>query len=352
MPRRCLRLRDFYRIAIVQMAYLGDVALTLPLAEALRQIHPEARRALVVIPAAAPLAACAEAVDEVIVYDKRGVDAGFGGLRRCAQRLRQWGAELLLVLHRSLRTALLARWSSPQCAIGSSRSALPWVYALRIPYGWHLHEVERNLSFLSVFAEVGEQWRAFANVSVRLRPLGEAEQQVERLLQSLGIRQMAPLVVLAPGSAWQTKRWSPRHYATLARQLRAEGCSVVVTGALAEKALCEEIARLAEVPSLAGRLEIPELLALFRRTACVVCNDSAPIHLAELVGTPVVALFGPTIPEFGFAPRLPRSCVIGRSLPCRPCSIHGGRRCPLGTHACLEGILPQEVLPQVLARLR
>jgi heptosyltransferase-2 len=86
---------------------------------------------------------------------------------------------------------------------------------------------------------------------------------------------------------------------------------------------------------------LPELLLLLERACCVVSNDSAPIHLAELVQTPVVAVFGPTIPMFGFGPRLPSSAVVERELPCRPCSLHGGRRCPLGTHACMEE-LPAE----------
>ncbi len=345
-------LREFSRIAVVQTAYLGDVVLTLPLLEALRQLHPEAQRALIVgRPAAAALAACVEAVDEVILYDKRGADAGWGGLRRCAQRVRQWGAEVLLVPHRSMRTALLALWSSPRYAVGSSRSALPWVYNVCVPYHWHLHEVERTLAFLSAFADVGDRWRALAGVVAALRPLGEAEQSVTQLLSAIGVGEQSRLVVLAPGSAWKTKRWSARHYATLAHELERRGCAVVLIGSAAERELCETIADAGGGISLAGRLEIPHLLALLRRAGCVVCNDSAPIHLAELVGTPVVALFGPTIPQFGFAPRLPGSAVVERSLPCRPCSLHGGNRCPVRTHACLQEISPAMVLQRVLAVL-
>ncbi|MDW7996408.1 MAG: glycosyltransferase family 9 protein, partial [Bacteroidota bacterium] len=116
----------------------------------------------------------------------------------------------------------------------------------------------------------------------------------------------------------------------------------------AEVGLCASIAERSGALSLCGELSIAELLLLFRRARCVVGNDSAPIHLAELVGTPVVAIFGPTVPEFGFAPRLPRSRLIARQLPCRPCSVHGGRRCPIGTHECMESISPLEVMQQVL----
>lgn len=345
-------LREFSRIAVVQTAYLGDVALTLPLLEALRQIHPGAQRAVVVgRPTAAALAACVEAVDEVILYDKYGADAGWDGVRRCARHVRQWGAEVLLVPHRSMRAALLTLWSAPRYAVGSSRSALPWVYTVRIPYGWHLHEIERTLAFLSPFADVGEQWRTLAQVVVSLRPLPAAEQAVAQYLRTIGVGKRIPLIVLAPGSAWQTKRWSAHHYAALGHELRARGYAVVLVGSAAEQTLCEAIADAGGIPSLAGRLDVAQLLVLLRRAACVVCNDSAPIHLAELVGTPVVAIFGPTIPQFGFAPRLPSSVVVERSLPCRPCSVHGGHHCPVGTHACLREIVPATVLQQVLAVL-
>jgi len=319
--------------------------------EALRQLHPAAQRALVVIPATASLAACAEAVDEVIVYDKHGNDAGLQGLRHCAQRLRHWGAELLLVPHRSLRTALLTLLVAPRYSVGSARSALPWVYRARIPYGWHLHEVERNLAFLSPFAE-GVEWRALATLPVKMRPTPEADSWVEQRLRERGIESGRGFVVVAPGSVWATKRWSPARYAQLAQLLGAEGYPVVVVGSPAEVALCRAIADRSGAICLSGELDIPRLLALLRRARCVVCNDSAPVHLAELVGTPVVALFGPTIPQFGFAPRLPRSSVLERALPCRPCSLHGGRRCPLRHHACLDGIEPVEVLRQIRPLLR
>ncbi len=350
MPR-VLKLSDFSRIAVVQTAYLGDVALVLPLLEVLRRLHPAAQRALVVIPATAPLAACAEAVDTVIVYDKHCADAGVQGLRRCARRLRRWGAELLLVPHRSLRTALLTMLTAPRCSVGSARSALPWVYRVRVPYGWHLHEVERNLAFLSPFAD-GADWHAFSSVSVTMRPLPEAESWVEERLAQLGIRAGKGFVVLAPGSAWATKRWKPAHYAELSRLLAAEGYSVVLVGSPAEADLCRAIAEQGSAVSLAGELNIPRLLVLLRHARGVVCNDSAPVHLAELVGTPVVTLFGPTLPQFGFAPRLERSVVLERVLPCRPCSLHGGRRCPLRHHRCLEAISPGEVFERLQPLLR
>ncbi len=81
------------------------------------------------------------------------------------------------------------------------------------------------------------------------------------------------------------------------------------------------------------------------RAAVLVTNDSAPLHVAAAVGTPIVAIFGPTVPAFGFAPRGPRDAVVEHpDLPCRPCSAHGPRTCPLGHHRCMKEIAVDQVL--------
>jgi heptosyltransferase-2 len=83
----------------------------------------------------------------------------------------------------------------------------------------------------------------------------------------------------------------------------------------------------------------------------LVSNDSAPMHLAVAVGTPVVAIFGATVPEFGFGPAGPRDRVVETlGLSCRPCAIHGGATCPIGTFDCMVRISPERVAAEV-ARL-
>jgi heptosyltransferase-2 len=77
----------------------------------------------------------------------------------------------------------------------------------------------------------------------------------------------------------------------------------------------------------------------------LVTNDSAPMHLASAMGTPTVAVFGPTVPDFGFGPLSPRASVVGHdTLPCRPCDRHGPDRCPLGHHRCMRELPPALVV--------
>jgi heptosyltransferase-2 len=79
------------------------------------------------------------------------------------------------------------------------------------------------------------------------------------------------------------------------------------------------------------------------RAQALASGDTGAMHMGTALGTPVVALFGPTVRQFGFFPYEAPAVVLERSLPCRPCSKMGGARCPLGHHRCLRDITPGEV---------
>ena len=92
-----------------------------------------------------------------------------------------------------------------------------------------------------------------------------------------------------------------------------------------------------------GRLTLRQSAALLKRAVLLVTNDSAPLHLASAVGTPIVALFGPTVTEFGFGPVRPGDVALGMELQCRPCSSHGPPQCPLGHHRCMRDLTVEAV---------
>jgi len=99
--------------------------------------------------------------------------------------------------------------------------------------------------------------------------------------------------------------------------------------------------------SAAGRFDPSGSAALLKEARCTVSGDTGLMHLSTAVGTPVVALFGPTVRNFGFTPYRARATILERDLSCRPCSAHGGPSCPIGTHACLEELTPEVVFEAV-----
>ena len=137
------------KIVIFQTAFLGDVILTLPVAQALRRAFPHVRIDLVTTPQAAPLALHHPAIDNVIPFDKKKSQRGMFGMLDLAHRLRKNNYDVAIVPHRSLRSALIVRMSGIPMRIGFASSAGRWFFTHRIPYVPSRHEVERNLSLLS-----------------------------------------------------------------------------------------------------------------------------------------------------------------------------------------------------------
>jgi len=180
-----------------------------------------------------------------------------------------------------------------------------------------------------------------AELRPRLYPGREERAQVDAVLGSAAAA--ARLIVFAPGSVWATKRWP--YYADLAREWGERG-QLVVVGGDADRELALEIVNATRGRAIdaTGKLSLLASAELIGRAAVVVTNDSAPLHLASAMNTPTVAIFGPTVPEFGFGPLAERSAVAGvTTLRCRPCDKHGPRVCPLGHWQCMREITPANV---------
>ena len=336
------------RTAILQTAFIGDVALTGALAQALKDRAPAEELHFVTTPQAAALAECFAAVDRVHVFDKRGEQRGIGGLRRFSAELRSLRFTTMVVPHRSVRSTLLARMSGAERTVGFDSAALSFMYHVRAAYRLHLHEVERNHSLFKVLypSDINDP------PSVKLNIPPQAQESVDNLLAEIGLRAADRLVAIAPGSVWATKRWPRESFAEIIMRLSAVDVQPLLVGGPDDVELCAWLSAQTGAQSLAGRTTLPEMLALLTRCRRMLTNDSAPTHLANLAGCPAAVLFGPTIPEFGFAPRGQHDRILQAGpMACRPCSIHGPRRCPLGTHACMHEISVQSVL-QTLTDMR
>jgi heptosyltransferase-2 len=121
-----------------------------------------------------------------------------------------------------------------------------------------------------------------------------------------------------------------------------DGLAVVIVGGPDDAALGAALADAggSRVANAAGVFGLQATAALLQRSRALVSGDTGVMHMATGVGTPVVALFGPTVEAFGFFPYAGQTRVLELPLPCRPCSSQGGPRCPLGHHRCLVDIEP------------
>ena len=316
---------------VVQTAFLGDVVLTTPLFSALAADHGPVD--VVTTPIAAPLIETHPAVRKVIPYDKRGNDRGWAGLRNLARRLRTERYERAYLPHRSLRTATLGVLAGIPTRIGFS-GAWSFLYTEARPKPALDHESDRLLALADKPPGV---------YPPQLRPTAADEQAAAALIDGA-------FVALAPGSIWGSKRWP--YYPELAAKLAAR-LPVVLVGGPDDAGLGDEIVRAVgrsggRAVNGCGKLTLRQSAALIGKALLLVTNDSAPLHLATAMGTPIVALFGPTVTEFGFGPLRPGDVALGvNELPCRPCSSHGPPQCPLGHHRCMRELTVAAVIAAI-----
>jgi heptosyltransferase-2 len=321
---------------VIQTAFLGDVVLTTPLLAALAERHGSVD--VVTTPAAAGLLETHPAVGAVIRYDKRGADRGLRGLWRLGRRLRSRRYARVYLPHRSWRSAALALLAGAGERTGFADSPAAATYTRRVPRAASGHEVERLLALAGAATGDGAP-------AVDLALTADDRAAADAWLQERGLG--PGFVALAPGSIWGTKRWPG--YAELAAGLDAP---VVVLGSREDAPLAETVVAAApgRAHSAAGTLGLRAAAALIARASVLVTNDSAPLHLATAVATPVVAIFGPTVPGFGFGPRGPRDLVVEHpALSCRPCSAHGPQVCPLRHHRCMRELSVASVAAAVAA---
>ncbi len=334
------------RILVFQTAFTGDVILTLPMIQRLKRIWKDALIDIVAVPSAAAVLAQHPSLHKVISYDKKNTERGLGAAVRLARRLRSAAYDVALIPHRSLRSASLCYAAGIPRRIGFSTSAGRLLLTDVVRYDTTKHEILRNLSLLEPLGIP-----AGAEELPTLYPSSEDVQSVERFLAERNVRSDAHLIAIAPGSVWATKRWLPERYHELARRLSEEDFVVVLIGGKDDAALGEQIAAGLAPTSLlnaVGRLTVLQSAELIRRCRVAVTNDSSPMHIAVAMRTPVVAIFGATVPEFGFAPAGEHDQVVQTNgLPCRPCSIHGGHRCPITTFDCMKNITVEQVLARI-----
>lgn len=324
------------RFLVVQTAFIGDVVLTTALIARL------ARRGtvdVVTTPAGATLLLNHPGVRHIIAFDKQR--GSVGAMMRVRRAIRAGGPLTAAYLAQgSARSGLIAWAAGAPERVGFSSSAGSWTYTTRVtpdaPPGVTMHHAERL-------------WRLDAGVDIaataddirpRLYPSENDHEAAVALLNAAGWRG-EPLIALAPGSVWGTKRWP--YYRELASRVAALG-RVVVLGGAEDRQLAMEIQGGTDhVIDATGRLPLLATAALLSRCRAIITNDSAPLHLASAMNVPTLAIFGPTTPEIGYGPLASVAKVVETArgeggLTCRPCHSHGPRVCPLGHHRCMRDL--------------
>lgn len=333
-------MRAFRKIGVWQTAFLGDAVLTLPMLRALATRYPGAKIHLFVRGGLEPLFQAQPELAGVHGFAKRGAQKSLPAALRLGRDIGRQGFDLWISAHASLRSAMVATASRIPRRIGYDR---PWfnrlAYTDTVDRRFsELEEVERLMQLLAPLGVDGPPPEA------QLVLPGEARDAASAFWRDRCGN--APVLGIHPGSTWPTKCWPVEYFSRVAAMAADAGAQVLVFGGPGEEAVAAQVvagmagAGQDTAINLAGKLSLPELAAWIDRLDAYLTNDSGPMHLAWVQDTPLVALFGPTVRRLGFFPRGQWSTVLETPLACRPCGLHGPRKCPLGHHDCMRALTP------------
>ena len=360
--------REFRKILLIKLSAVGDVVHTIPVLNKLRRRYPLAQLDWLVTPAIAELLRHHPAITNIIEFEREPWSKPwrlepFASYLRLASRLRAAAYDLVVDMHGQFRTAALTLATGAPARIGFDRpragvwDASPrkfpeqarkhawqgaregsWLaYTNHIPVPTlDLHAVDR---YLHVGPSLGLD-REPADFSFPIPQ--SAVSQVETLLAQHGANR-AEIVIMAPGTIWETKQWGSEKFAQVAAHFLSKGLAVILIGSQRERVVCEEVAALSPgAIDLAGRTALSELAALIRRSAISVTNDSGPMHLAVALDRPVVSIFGPTDPVW-IGPYRRANAVLHADLECSPCYLRRLKHCRHG-HACMHNVSAPAVI--------
>jgi len=337
-------------ILIVKLSAIGDVIHTLPSLAALRELYPEAHITWVVEEAAAGLVNNHPLLNAVLIsrrkswikYLRKGeFSRPLREMRAFLRELRKRPYDLVIDFHGLLKSALIVLLSGGKRKLGydSMQELSGLFYNEKIPEDMNKHAVDRYLDFPR---HLGAK---IAKAQFILPSDNAAQTRMQSLLEKHHLENKK-FIAVNPVAYWETKLWDDEKFARLADLIKAKlDIEVVFTGS--EKESIEKItARMQDkAVNLAGETTLPQLAYLYQKALLLVTTDSGPMHLAAAVGTPVVALFGPTNPQ-RTGPYGEGHTVIRADLPCSPCLR---KECP--NTKCMQDILPEHVMAVIEGKL-
>ena len=337
------------RILVIRLDRLGDVVLSTPVLQALRERFPHAFISMMVRPDCRDVVEGHPALNEVICYEKDGVHRSVRDTIRFAHDLRREEFDTALVLHPSNRSHWIPWLARIPMRIGYARKC-SWLLPHRVPHRKQegaKHEAVYTLELLIPLGITSVTPKPF----VPIQPA--AAQRVDVLLADAAIRPSERLIAVHPSASCVSKRWMPERFAQVADRLAAEHHARICLVAGASDALfADRMAQAMDQPALnlAGHLSVGELAALLKRCRLLISNDSGPVHVAAAVGTPVVDIFGRN--QRGLSPQRwgplgEGHVVLHKEVGCVTCLAHN---CDI-EFLCLTSLSVEEVYQAAVSLL-
>jgi lipopolysaccharide heptosyltransferase II len=352
------------RILIIRLDLIGDLVLSMVLVRVLRRTYPQAELDLISVPASARVIEGDPDVTLLPGYDPNVWRRPQALLRRENWRELQTLLRQLRGREYDLAISVFGRWASILAALSGARRTLGFrreSFAGLLTDGvagghWapaeRKHEVDYCLELARAAGGIVQATDRWSCLYVQQQSL----QEIEHILQAHGVQPGPPLIAChVSATNGQSKRWPVPYWALLLdRLVREEGAVVVLSGAPADRPLVEKItARMCEqAVNLVGQTSLTQLAALLKRADLLISGDSGPMHMAGAVGTPLVAIHGPTDPALS-GPLSQQAVILRSDIWCSPCyQARDTADCRFFTTQCMKDIGPAQVLAAVRGQLQ
>jgi len=330
------------RVVVRGTNWVGDSVMTVPALRALRRVLPDAHITLVIRPSARGIFSEADFVDDVLLYDRKGVLSVFPQIREWRRRK----FDLAVLFQNAFEAALIPFLAGVPVRLGyatESRRAL-LTHPLELP-DWRSsrHEVFYYLYVVTALEQMlfgtSSICEADPDTTIQISETRKAE--AADLLRAHGVRQGELVVALCPGSInSRAKRWPAEAYAALADRLIDDHRQVLLIGSKDEADVSDDVTnRMRHRPIvLTGKTSLDQITAVLSAVDLIVTNDTGPAHIGAALGRPTLVIFGPTNP-LTTRPFSPAAEILRHPPDCAPCML---RDCPID-HRCMTAITVDEV---------
>ena len=293
------------KILIIHTAFIGDIVLSTPLIQKLKDLYPKSEIDYLTLPTNQSVLYNNPNLNEIILYDKKGKDKGIKGFLKVLKILKQKKYNYAVIPHRFIKSILLAKLAKIPDIVGFDVATGSSLLDKKVHYDMKKHEVERLLNLVEYEGE---------KIPVRIYPAKENFVKIEKMLTISGYtgKKEQKLILVAPGSQRPEKMWPIEKYRKVIQKLKKnENYFIGITGSKSEKELPLNFEKDKNVIDFRGEISLVEFGALISKADVVVGNDSSPIHIASGFEKPfVIGIFGPGKRSLGFFPWTEKSNVI------------------------------------------
>lgn len=288
------------KILIIHTAFIGDIVLSTPLIQRLKDMYPLSQIDYLTLPANKSIISNNPNLNEILLYDKKGKDKGVTGFLKVLKIIKERNYDYAVIPHRFIKSIALAKFAGIKKIVGFDVATGSWLLKEKKHYDMKKHEVERLLNLVDYEGE---------KIPIRIYPSEENNKKIDKILSQKIYKK---LIVVAPGSQRPEKIWPIEKYEQLINKITENKENlVVITGGNNEKNIIFNFNNEKNILDLRGEISLIEFAALLGKSDIIISNDSSPVHIGSGFEKPfIIGIFGPGKRSLGFFPWSDKSIVI------------------------------------------